>query len=255
MSLVRSFRAKYFLSHLALSAALVGCVAGLILVLWYPGVLSRIDGVLPIVGMLVLVDVCLGPLLTLVVASPKKPRRELWRDLAVIGAVQSAALVYGVHAAYVGRPVFVVFDVKQFETVSAKELDYTGIESLPEAQRMSISPIVGPQWVYAEPPADPEERQKIMAETLSGGPEFKNLPRLFRPWPHDPTVIRAALRAIETLRGEAKSCGFGAAGRARSRSVGGRFCFAARWLWSGNRRAEEERPAGPVCATSRHISD
>ena len=142
MSLVRSFRAKYFLGHLALSAALVGCAAGLILVLWYPGVLSRIDGVLPIVGMLVLVDVCLGPLLTLVVASPKKPRRELWRDLAVIGAVQGAALVYGVHAAYVGRPVFVVFDVKQFETVSAKELDYTGIESLPEAQRMSISPIV-----------------------------------------------------------------------------------------------------------------
>ncbi len=130
MSLVRSFRAKYFLSHLALSAALVGCAAGLILVLWYPGVLSRIDGVLPIVGMLVLVDVCLGPLLTLVVASPKKPRRELWRDLAVIGAVQGAALVYGVHSAYVGRPVFVVFDVKQFETVSAKELDYTGIRVL-----------------------------------------------------------------------------------------------------------------------------
>ena len=34
-------------------------------------------------------------------------------------------------------------------------LDYTGIESLPEAQRVSISPIAGPQWVYAEPPADP----------------------------------------------------------------------------------------------------
>ena len=61
MNLVRSFRAKYFLGHLALSAALVGCAAGLILVLWYPGVLSRIDGVLPIVGVLVLVDVCLGP--------------------------------------------------------------------------------------------------------------------------------------------------------------------------------------------------
>lgn len=205
MSLVRSFRAKYFLSHLALSAGLVGCAAGLILGLWYPDVLSRIDGVLPIVGMLVLVDVCLGPLLTLVVANPTKPRRELWRDLAVIGAVQTAALVYGVHAAYAGRPVFVVFDVKQFETVAAKELDNAGIESLPEAQRVSISPIVGPQWVYAEPPADPEEQQRIMVATLSGGPEFKNLPRLFRPWPHDPAVIRAALRAIESLRGEAKA--------------------------------------------------
>jgi hypothetical protein len=201
MTLIRSFRAKYFLGHLALSAGLVAGAAGLILVLWYPGALSRIDGVLPIVGLLVLVDVCLGPLLTLVVANPKKPRRELWRDLSVISAVQLTALVYGIYSAHSARPVFVVFDVKQFETVSAGELDYSGFESLPEAKRVSSSFFVGPQWVYAEPPDDPDERLRIMAETLRGGPEFKNLPRLFRPWPHDTTVVRAALRSTEELHG------------------------------------------------------
>ena len=146
------------------------------------------------------------------------------------------------------------FDVKQFETVSAKELDYTGIEFLPEAQRMSISPIVGPRWVYAEPPADPEERQKIMAETLGGGPEFKNLPRLFRPWPHGPTAIRAALRAIETLRGEAKDVVLERlAGLGLEPSEAG-FVSLLGGSGSGNRRAKEERSADPVCGTPQHMN-
>ena len=37
-------------------------------------------------------DVVLGPLLTLVIANPAKPRRELVRDIAIIVCVQSSSI-------------------------------------------------------------------------------------------------------------------------------------------------------------------
>jgi hypothetical protein len=106
-----------------------------------------------------------------------------------------------VNIAAVSRPVFVVFDMSRFDPVAARDLKYTGYESVAEADRLQPSLVGGPQWVYAQPPADPDERLKIVTETLSGGPEFKDLPRLFRRWPHDPDVIRGALRPVEKLRG------------------------------------------------------
>lgn len=196
------FRLRFFAGHVGLSATLVGLSVALTLGVWYPGVLAGSEGVWPVLLLLVLVDVCLGPLLTLVVANPAKPHRELWRDLAVIGVVQAGALFYGMYSAHVARPLFVVFDVNRFDTVTARDLKYDGYELVAPGLRVAAPGLLGrPSWVYAEPPPDQSERTRIMAETLNGGPEFKDLPRLFRRWPHNTEAVRAALHPLDKLRG------------------------------------------------------
>ena len=43
-------------------------------------------------------------------------------DFSVVGAIQIAALLYGMHTVYVARPVYYAFDADRFTTVTAAEL-------------------------------------------------------------------------------------------------------------------------------------
>src|SRR5882724_5011733 len=93
-TVMKSLRLRFFLSHLAISATVVGAAITFIAFVWYPPPLAQLEGIFKILLVMAGVDVCAGPLCTLVVASPNKSRRRLARDLAVIGAVQLAALGY-----------------------------------------------------------------------------------------------------------------------------------------------------------------
>jgi len=59
--------------------------------------------------LVLIVDVCLGPLLTLAVFDPKK--KELKRDLSIILLIQLSALFYGIYTVSVARPAYIVFAV------------------------------------------------------------------------------------------------------------------------------------------------
>jgi len=61
-----------------------------------------------------MVDVILGPLITLTVFNRSKPRSELVRDLTVVGLIQLAALGYGLWTVFVARPVHLVFEYDRF---------------------------------------------------------------------------------------------------------------------------------------------
>ena len=75
-------------------------------------------------------DVVCGPLLTLVLASPRKSRRERWLDFSLIGLIQLAALAYGMHSVWVARPVALVFEVDRLVVVTANEVQ---VDALPKA--------------------------------------------------------------------------------------------------------------------------
>ena len=97
------FRLKAFGLHLLASA----CVLTLILGGLYLGLVSM-AGLVPhrrtarAPRLVVSVDLALGPTLTLIIANPKKQRRTLARDIAMIVAVQIAALIYGSRHALAG---------------------------------------------------------------------------------------------------------------------------------------------------------
>ena len=79
-------------------------------------------GVAGIFVMVVVVDLVCGPLLTLILASPHKSKRERWVDLTLVGLIQLGALAYGLHAVYSARPVVLAFDVDRFTIVTGNEV-------------------------------------------------------------------------------------------------------------------------------------
>ncbi|HEY0719905.1 MAG TPA: hypothetical protein VGE50_01500, partial [Gammaproteobacteria bacterium] len=105
----------------------------------------------------------LGPLMTLIIFNPAKPRRELRLDITLIVIVQLAALSYGVHSTYIGRPLFTAFYFDQFMVSTADELD---LDKLPEG--LKSSPFTGPQLVAVRPPKDDAERNELWREYQEG---------------------------------------------------------------------------------------
>ena len=116
------FRLKAFGLHLLGSACALTVVLGGIYLGWYRWPGWYLSSVLHIVGIVLLVDLALGPTLTLIVASPAKRRRVLARDVAVIVFVQLTALVYGVVTLWMGRPLYYTFSVDRLEVVQASDL-------------------------------------------------------------------------------------------------------------------------------------
>src|SRR5947209_6892165 len=91
--------------HLAWSAGAATLAALLVFAVWYPWPYRQMSGGQQLFLLVVSVDLILGPLLTLTVFNPRKPRKVLLRDLVIIVAFQLSALMYGLHTVYVARPV------------------------------------------------------------------------------------------------------------------------------------------------------
>ena len=86
------------LVHLLISGAIAAVASLLVFRVWYPPPFAAVAGGLGLFGLIVGIDVVVGPLLTAVVASAAKPLAELRRDIAVIAVFQSLAFGYGILA-------------------------------------------------------------------------------------------------------------------------------------------------------------
>src|SRR5690606_7616795 len=114
-------RFKAFLLHLAASTLIALLALLLVFKLWYPAPLHEALGVTQIFLLLLLVDVVLGPLLTLLVY--KTGKKSLVMDLALIAALQLAALGYGLWTVAEGRPAWVVYNAGRFDVVTVVDID------------------------------------------------------------------------------------------------------------------------------------
>src|SRR5215472_10204488 len=117
------FRLKAFGLHLLGSVSALFLVLGSLYLGWYRWPGWYLSSALHIVGIVVLVDLVLGPTLTLIVANPGKPRRELARDVAIIVTVQLVALIYGATTLWGGRPLYYAFSVNSLDMVQASDID------------------------------------------------------------------------------------------------------------------------------------
>jgi hypothetical protein len=108
--------------HLLLSAAVAALAALLVFAVWYPMPYRQISGGRDLFLLVVAVDVAIGPLITLAVFDRRKPRAELVRDMAVVAAMQLAALAYGLHTVAQARPAVVALEVDRLRVVRAIDL-------------------------------------------------------------------------------------------------------------------------------------
>lgn len=113
---------KLAMRHLSASLAIAGLAAIFVFLAWYPAPSAEMQKVGNIYLLLLFVDVICGPLLTLVLASPKKKRREMILDFSLVAAVQMAALGYGLYALAEARPVAYVFETDRLVLVTKNEI-------------------------------------------------------------------------------------------------------------------------------------
>jgi hypothetical protein len=195
------FRLKAFALHLSASVALLTVILGALYLGWYRWPGWYLTGVVHVIGMVAMVDLALGPSLTLIVANPRKPRRALARDIGVIVLVQLAALVYGATTLWLGRPLYYTFSVDRLEIVQASELEPAEI-ALARAQNPALAPhwYSVPRWIWAPLPDDPEQAAKIAQAAVFGGQDVIEMPRYFKPWDQGLPQLREQLKRVDEMK-------------------------------------------------------
>ena len=153
--------------HFSISLLIAVLAALLVFLVWYPYPYREISGGRELFGILVTVDVILGPLLTFAIFDRTKSRRTLAFDLTAIGLTQLAALGYGMFTVFVARPVHLVFEYDRFRVVHAVEIPQ---ELLPKAPAgIDPLPLTGPTMLSIRPATGSEKMSVTMAE-LAGSP-------------------------------------------------------------------------------------
>lgn len=201
MTLTSFSRWQAFLVHLAISALIATAMVGLTLALWYPPPYFAGMGGAMLLRLLIGVDVVLGPLITLIVFDPAKPRLKY--DLMTIAALQLAALAYGTFVMFEARPVFNVFVKDRFEAVPANRIDH---DSLARASGdFRALPVTGPRVVGAALPANAEERSSIAIASMGGGPDVAELPHLYLRYADVAQQAAAVAKPLSTLSRQGRS--------------------------------------------------
>ncbi|MEY2169870.1 MULTISPECIES: TfpX/TfpZ family type IV pilin accessory protein [unclassified Rhodanobacter] len=184
------------LIHLCISATIAAIVAALLLLVWYPPPYFHAGGAGELLALVMGVDVTLGPLITFIVF--KSGKQGLKFDLAVIGIVQTAALVYGFDVIVRTRPVFLVAAVDRFVLVDANQLARRDLAqaSRPEWRHLSWT---GPVLVGTRLPTDPKEHNALLFSTLSTGKDVQDFPKYYVPYTEAIPALLQRAQPVHTL--------------------------------------------------------
>lgn len=183
--------------HLGISLALAALAATLVFVVWYPYPYREISGGRSLFGMVVAIDVVMGPLLTLVIFNRSKPMRELRRDLAIIGMLQLAALGYGLWTVAQARPVHLVFEGDRFRAVHAFEVELSSLKQAP-AQWQQL-PLTGPTLLSVRDFKNSDE-SFAMTNAAFAGTQIGAQPGMWQDYEKARPQILARARPLEDLK-------------------------------------------------------
>jgi len=189
-------RARAGAIHLLLSGLVAALAAALVFGLWYPGFFRDVSGGRELFLLVTVVDLVVGPLLTFTVFDPRKPARELGRDLATIGVLQLAALVYGVHTVYLARPIAVVFEIDRLRVLTT---DQIRTSELPQARaEYRKLPVAGPWFLSVRPPTDDAARNEALFAAVDGY-DLAQRPIFWMPYSQRTTELLGRARPISIL--------------------------------------------------------
>ncbi|MBT5330856.1 MAG: hypothetical protein HOL48_03645 [Porticoccaceae bacterium] len=190
--------------HLGISLLVAGLILVLLFVIWFPSPLMSL-GAVEGVQLILLVDLAIGPLLTLIVF--KKGKASLVLDLSVIVALQIAALAYGLTAVYSQTPSYLVLTYEGLYLVTRHE-EKTYLEgsvfSMPEGLSENPARYAGKIPLYSmREPEDIEARSFqnngfMFGESL---PYYLNLP-MYQSFDGFVHLIREGTATNLTIEGQ-----------------------------------------------------
>ena len=202
--------------HLLASCTLAILASALVFLVWYPYPYRELSGGRELFFLVVVVDVVCGPLLTMVLFNPAKPKPELWRDMTLVALIQLGALGYGLWSVWQARPLYLVLEVDRFKVVTRPVIDEFALATLPA----ELTPKFwsGPLTVGIREPTDRQEQEKVMFESVQGGRDYAERPEFYLPYVGAVAAesllksrpIEVLLARQETLRAEALKIAKGA---------------------------------------------
>ena len=126
MTLLNLNRYQASACHLAISLLIFLVILLCITQLWYPGILFDTGNAWKAIGLIIGIDLILGPLLTLIIFNPKKSSLNF--DLTVIGIVQILALAYGTWTIQSSHPLAIAYINTSFVTFYANAENAEGVK-------------------------------------------------------------------------------------------------------------------------------
>lgn len=187
--------------HFVFSLFAFTILVGILLYFWYPQSYFSASGGWQGLRIVALVDVVLGPLLTLIVYDQRKSRRELLLDIGVVVLIQLGALGLGVRAVYEQRPVAVVFLDNSFYTVPAADIMHQGIDLGALARFGEKRPV----YVYAQRPDSGDDLARFNREVNEN-----QIPPHEQVWLYQPlsenfaSVIGSSIDIEEVIKANSK---------------------------------------------------
>lgn len=183
--------------HLGISALIGLIAAALVFGLWFPYPYRGLAGGQHLFLVMVSVDVVCGPLLTAVLFTPSKSRRELTLDLSLISIVQLAALAYGVHVISQARPVALAFEMDRLVAVAASQIDRTDLPHAPAGlKQLSWT---GPVLVGTREPKDGTEKLRSIQLSLQGL-EPSARPSWWQTYEQSRAMVKQHMKKLAELR-------------------------------------------------------
>jgi hypothetical protein len=184
-----------FAIHFVVTLALAACAAALIFIVWFPDPFQTMVGGTKLFELVVVCDLVLGPLISLVIYDSTKARWELIMDYSIIGAVQLAAMIYGVYIVAGTRPVYVAFNKDRIEVVTARDIDDKELAAARNPAYADL-PLNGPRFVAVQVP--PEDAQDALFQSLAGNEEHQR-PKFFAPYETALVQIQRRARPVAAL--------------------------------------------------------
>ncbi|WP_284336325.1 hypothetical protein [Comamonas sp. NoAH] len=169
MSLPRNrfnFALKALGIHVALLSAILLSIVWVTLCYWIPAPYQRLVQTPQLFIIFFLVNIACGPLLTVILANPKKAKKELWLDFSLVALIQLGMLTYGMYTIANARPIALVFEVDRFVLVMASQIEKKKLPLAP--QEYQTLPWKGPNLLGTRIPLDADEKLRSIELSIRG---------------------------------------------------------------------------------------
>ena len=189
-------RLKFAGAHFAVSLTVAALIALAVLLGLYPPPYRDLSGGVHLFGILVAVDVALGPLATAVVSKPGKSLREWTLDVGLIVSLQLGALAYGLWTIYQARPVYLSFEIDRYRVVHAVDVEP---EMLAGAKAgLTELPKWGPSLIAVRPFETSGEGAAATLAALQGA-ELSFRPEFWMPYSEAADAVKQASKPMAEL--------------------------------------------------------
>lgn len=183
--------------HFGVSLMVACLSATIVFLLWYPSMYRTLSDGSELFSILIIVDVILGPCITLLVANPQKARSVLKRDLVLVVALQLLAFGYGLFTVIAARPVHLVFEYDRLRVVHAADVDPMMLAQATIKQ--DLTPLTGPTLLGLRPFKDNNEQTTATLAAISGA-SLASRADLWQPYEITvPAVLQAAQPVKELI--------------------------------------------------------